>query len=223
MNGKSWMHIDEALANTLLIGPDDYCYYYLVRTSDGFDASPANSMIANFKKDVERYRNNQSVWRYRNDAVDDMAEAVSGFLNNVSIQRLIRASSPAFLVPMPTSNPRSYEFYNDRLDVLCDKAASQVQGISVQRAFDMRHRMESSHAGGTRSISSLREAIIFDGFPQIPRIVILVDDVITTGSHYVACRDLIRTRYPDALVIGLFLAIHRSTKVDYASTSLRVE
>lgn len=223
MTGKSWTRIDAALARKLLIGPDDFCYYYLVRTPGGYDASSANSMIANFKKDLERFGKRPEVMRYKDQAIEDLSCALGDFLNGPYMQTLAMAAAPALLVPMPTSIPRTHEFYDYRLDALCDKAALQTRGINARRAFDVRYRMESSHTGGTRSISDLRGAITFSGFSQVPGMVILVDDVITTGSHYVVCRDLVRARYPNTLVIGLFLAIHRSDKIDYGSVGLHTE
>ena len=36
--------------------------------------------------------------------------------------------------------------------------------------------------------------------------IILFDDVVTTGAHFKACKQVIMERFPDKKVVGLFLA-----------------
>jgi len=39
-----------------------------------------------------------------------------------------------------------------------------------------------------------------------PRIIALVDDLLTTGAHFRAARSILSERFPDKRVIGLFIA-----------------
>ena len=39
----------------------------------------------------------------------------------------------------------------------------------------------------------------------IPELIAIVDDVLTTGAHYKAMKDILVIQYPKAKVIGLFL------------------
>jgi orotate phosphoribosyltransferase len=43
-------------------------------------------------------------------------------------------------------------------------------------------------------------------FNDVPKIVYIVDDVITSGSHYVVWQDLIKQQHPTVEVRGIYLA-----------------
>lgn len=215
--GKSWTRIDRTLAGHLLLQEDDLCYYYLVRTSGGFNASTANSRIQNFKKEPERFKDNPGVWRYKTAAIEHFAFDVCDLLNRHDFKNILDHFGNVALVPMPTHCPKSHERYDSRLVDMCNIVAGQVDGVRVEDAFDMRYELAPSHGGGTRDVQALMQAMSFAGFAQTPRLVILVDDVLTKGTHYVVCRDLIRRMYPEMPIIGLFLAIHKSDWHDYGA------
>ena len=42
-----------------------------------------------------------------------------------------------------------------------------------------------------------------------PTQILIVDDVLTTGSHFVAMRSVLGQRYPNAWIGGLFIARRR--------------
>lgn len=212
----SWTIIDElemrALPN---INDQDLCFYYLNRTSGGFSASVANDLIDDFKKDVARFRNNSYVMGYKQRAIKTIAEALSNFVVD-TLGSALAAGQSVSLVPMPTSLPPDHPDYDDRLVRLCE-LASNHDGVRVDDVLHARAAMVKSHLGGTRVPEIIARNIEFDGFPTAPDYAILVDDVLTTGAHYAACRDIIR-RSPKnrpAALIGAFLCIHRSDYVNY--------
>jgi phosphoribosylpyrophosphate synthetase len=55
---------------------------------------------------------------------------------------------------------------------------------------------------------TIKENLILDSGLCDPagRKIILVDDVITTGAHFVACKILLNEQFPETKVIGLFVA-----------------
>lgn len=217
MNGgerKSWTLIDGVEGSYLLLADDDVCYYYLVRTSEGFRASKANSRIANFKKSP-KYAGDPTVWRYKEREILNFADDVCGFLQNPRIAEAIAAYEHPVIVPMPTSVPKDRPGHDDRLERLCRIVAGRIDGLGFEDPLDAREATAASHAGGTRSVEAIKGNMVFRGFSATPDLVVLVDDVITTGAHYVACRDVVKRFAPDAQVIGLFLALHRSSKIDY--------
>ena len=77
---KSWTSIDKIERVSLVLGDEDICYYYLVRTDEGYTASDANSRIENFKKPPERYRDIPKIWWYKNNAIEEFANDVIGLL-----------------------------------------------------------------------------------------------------------------------------------------------
>lgn len=122
---------------------------------------------------------------------------------------------------MPTSSPVDDEFYDDRLVRLCEKAAEINRSVRVADVLHSKKRLSPSHQGGPRDVETITDNLSFKGFGnEIPDVVILVDDVLTTGAHYVSCRNVIRRNYPGVLLIGAFLCIHRSDYVDYAALGI---
>jgi hypothetical protein len=59
---------------------------------------------------------------------------------------------------------------------------------------------------GYRSPARLIGLYTFTPFEKIPDIVYIVDDVITSGSHYVVWKDLIHKSHPNIEVRGIYLA-----------------
>lgn len=215
LDSRPWTQVGAQLASVLELDEGDLCFYCLVRTPGGFAASEENGLVADFKLDPARFRHRPEVWRHKKAAAEAFAGAVARLLGREDFQGTLRLFGGAAIAPVPTHRPKSHEFYDSRLADLCADVASGVDGLWLEDAFDMLRVVEPAHAGGSRDSRELGRDIAFSGFSRTPRLVVLVDDVLTRGSHFVACRDLIRERYPGVPVVGVFLAIHRSDFVEY--------
>lgn len=171
--------------------------------------SAANQRISNFKKPL-RYKGRPEVWRYKLKEIEKFAEDIVSFILEGDLSLLLRQWGDVAIVPMPTSKPKGSELYDDRLVALCRRVANLADFISVEDAFDVREEMQPAHSGGTREVARIQRNLKFEGFGRTPGLVILIDDVLTTGAHFVACRNLIREHYDTVPLIGLFLARHRN-------------
>jgi predicted amidophosphoribosyltransferase len=49
-----------------------------------------------------------------------------------------------------------------------------------------------------------------------PNIIALFDDVLTTGAHFVAARNVLRSRFPQAQIIGFFIARRAPETTDFS-------
>lgn len=214
---QEWTFVDEVARRTLILEESDICYYYLVRTSEGYNASTANSRIENFKKKPERFRDNASVWRYKLDEIERFAADVCDLLARPDFENMLSHLRRPVIAPIPPSKARSHEFYDSRMEDLCKKIAESNGRIEFENPFSMRDNVTPMHEGGTREVDYLKRKLMFSGFSMPPDLVILIDDVLLKGTHYVACRDIIRGVYPAVPIIGLFLSIHKSDWVDYES------
>lgn len=212
MSGRRWQQIDPLLKKSLLLGEDDLCFYYLVRTSGGFSASLANSRIENFKKDPARFRDRPDVWRYKTGAVSEFANDLRGFL----VDMLPPGHRTVALVPMPTSKPRSHEHYDSRLVDMCRQAIDGYAGDAVlEDVLDVAEAIPAAHEGGSRDVCTLMSRMTVGQLSCRPSVVFLVDDVITTGAHYLACKQMIQRVCVGVPIVGVFLAVHKSDMVDY--------
>jgi predicted amidophosphoribosyltransferase len=115
--------------------------------------------------------------------------------------------SDTILIPMPTSKPRNDSEFDSRLDdvvKLVHTETGQRTGLNLNT---IRYSETFHISGSSRYISDIGGNINFTPFDEpVPAKVILVDDVVTTGSHFIACGNKIRQWHSGVFVLGLFLA-----------------
>lgn len=196
--------------NEVIIGSDftvhlnasDHCYYYGVYTPGGYSVSDYNSMVQNFKKDISR-RNNKE-WFYRDKAVNDFASMLHHTLQN----------NRWTIVPCATSKPRNSLNFNDRLDATANKLRLLSSNYDIQFCLDTIEELIPSHTGGTRNPTEIAANTrwIQPTTKPNPNIV-LFDDVLTTGAHFRAYKDIILSHYPFCNVIGIFLAKYDGSSI----------
>lgn len=208
-----WTRVDRvARVDRTFITPDDQCFYYLQRDSLGFSSGPrakANSLIINFKKKPEVIKNDGLQAHYKQRAINFFASAVLDFF--LCNAKLLEGFE-VLLVPIPTSKPRDDAGYDNRMDELCRMVGDSLDWVDYTPILDARNDLGAAHEGNSpRDPEFIKQNMIFSGPISnfgIPKVVFLIDDVLTTGAHYAACRDMINNAYPDLPIFGLFLGIH---------------
>ena len=193
--------IDELMrSDHSYLSEDDKCYFLGEYTArQGYAYSGTNNLILNFKKSVDR--RNRFEWRYKVEAVKTVAAAFRMALREEVLSRLT-------FVPIPPSKSIDDPLYDDRL-------TQMLSLIRPDPALDIREiiRQESStdpvHLTGNRPtpeeikcLYSLNESLV----RPAPQGIVLVDDVLTTGAHFRAAKDILSTLYPTIMTIGLFIA-----------------
>lgn len=188
---------------------EDNCYFlgeYTARA--GYGHSSTNQIIANIKKKPSVKHTSQ--WQYKIRDMSRVADALGKALNPKVIPSIT-------FVPVPPSKHRSDPEYDDRMSVI---ARGIYPGADVREMVVSSSTRSSLHESDTRlRPDELQELMQIDETccEQLPSQIVLLDDVITTGSSFKACCNIIRRRFPEMTITGVFVArrvIDRSVDFD---------
>jgi predicted amidophosphoribosyltransferase len=189
--------------------PEDECFYFMEYTSDThFLFSPANDLISNFKKSPEHRDHPQ--WAHKGRAIREVSE--------IFAQSLLPASNlqDVILVPMPPSKRKDHPHYDDRIMQVLTNLSQCDNGIDVREMLTCRENMEPFHAtSNKRSPEKIAQNLIVDTSlcNTLKNKILLVDDMVTSGAHFIACKKVLSEHFPKGIIKGLFIA-RRTFKVD---------
>ena len=178
----------------------DVCRYLGAYTAGkGAAYSATNSLILDFKTPVSRTRR-------RNPPQKETAIATAA----AALRRALEASlaDRAVFVPVPPSKSKDDDGYDDRL-VRMLRAVRPERPLDVRELIVQTRSVEPTHRRSTRLRASDIEAMYgIDEALEAPGagLVVVVDDLLTSGAHFRAAQRLLSRRFPDIDVAGLFLA-----------------
>lgn len=186
------------------IRPDYECYYLMEFTPGGkhSESSKANSFINNLKKPPDR--EGRPEWEYKkrdmHRAVKMLETCLDGFINYQTTS----------LIPIPPSKPRTDPLYDGWMLEILNRVASSIPGSDVRDLFVVKDDIGASHASGNNRPTTeqlYNNYSIDDRFKEgLRNKIILFDDVVTSGAHFVTCRKIIQEINPSIEVGGVFLA-----------------
>ena len=182
------------------LAPEHSCYYfgeYTARKSWGH--STTNGIINNIKKHPNTRVTAQ--WQYKLRDID-------------RIGRLIRANlkpealSSITFVPAPPSRPPGDPDYDDRMLCLGRAIGNDVDIrplLETAQARDPAHRSDE-RAGPDMLAAGIRICEDQGGAAPVSTQLVLLDDVLVTGATFLSCRQILLDRFPEAVVLGMFVA-----------------
>ena len=179
---------------------DDACYFigeYTARR--GYAYSPTNHLIFNFKKPVDRRARPE--WRYKEQAIQTVARAFRHALRPEEFDRLT-------FVPIPPSKARDDPLHDDRLTRAL-RAIRPAPPLDIREFIIQTRSTEAAHGRDIRPRPEEIEALyrVDEALTEpMPRVVALIDDLLTTGAHFRAAKSVVSNRFPDVAIIGLFIA-----------------
>lgn len=180
---------------------NDRCYYLGEYFSGrGYAYGATNDLISNLKKPMSR--RNLPEWRHKEGAIRKAAEALR---ENFSAPQL---GGEITFVPIPPSKAKSHPEYDDRLlrmlQMMCDGHGSDIRELVIQtQSTDAAH--DSFSRPTTEDLVAIYAVDETVAAPPPSRIVLL-DDVLTTGAHFKAAKAVVQQRFPDADIVGIFVA-----------------
>jgi len=178
----------------------DQCYFLREYTAGrGYAGSETNQLILNLKKPPDRRGTPE--WRYKERAIQQIAREFRESVNLAALRRIT-------LVPMPPSKAKGDPLYDDRM-------LRVLRAVDVEGQLDIRElllaveSMTAAHATERRpTVDQLMANFVVDDALAVPlpRTIALVDDVLTTGAHFVAAKEVLTVRFPSVPVRGVYVA-----------------
>ena len=164
----------------------------------GLDYSATNRLILRLKMLVPGGRVELPV---KEKAIAAVAAALRKALDGSVLER-------AVFVPVPPSKAKDDDGYDDRL-VRMLRAVRPERPLDVREVILQTRSVEPSHRRAARLRPwEIVELYRIDEEVAAPEagLVIVVDDLLTSGAHFRAAQQVLWRRFPDIDVVGLFLA-----------------
>ncbi len=187
-----------ALPDHFYLDGDDTCYYAGEYTAgEGHAYSGTNQLILNLKKSVDR--RGRPEWQYKERAITQAAQI---------FRAALKEDARLTLVPIPPSKVRMDPAYDDRMLRLLQQVAAnrpyEVRELVVQVASTPAAHLADRRPTPAELIANYQ---LDESLPNPePDPIFIVDDVLTTGSHYKAVKQVLQRRFPKATIYGLFVA-----------------
>jgi predicted amidophosphoribosyltransferase len=183
-------------------------FLYEYTAGAGWRGGDTNQLIHNLKK-----KKGDNGYRYKAIAISQCASVLSATINEAWL-------SNAALIPIPPSKTKTDAAYDDCMSQICTAIRKPGQP-DVRELIEQIESTEAFHEGQRKKPAELRANYRFNEthFNDFPTSVGIVDDLLTTGLHYRAIKDMILERAPDCRVIGFFVA-RRAIPNPFADVSL---
>lgn len=157
----------------------------------GYSAGETNQLILNFKK-VGNKRGSTE-WHYRELAVERFANELYALLNEV----------PCSIMAVPTSKAPTDPQYTNRFEDLFACLSSRLPQANFECPLALPATVLSAHAGGQRLPAELAKQYDWLGLKNAnAELMVVVDDVLTTGGHFRAVHDCLRANGFRGAIVG---------------------
>ena len=206
--GKRILKIDAlTLPDHYYLDDTDECYYSGEYTAGENHAySDTNQLIHNFKKTMDKKGTPQ--WQYKQQAILNAAKI---------IRDNIKVNANLTFIPVPPSKAKFDPLYDDRIIQMLVNAFKGSQA-DIREIIIQSNSSVASHTKTVRPTpEELQNNYEIDKslISPPPQTIIIVDDVITTGCHYKAVKNMLTQIYPNTTICGLFLARRVPKSVDF--------
>lgn len=178
---------------------EDQCYHIYEYTSgQTYAFSDTNNLINNLKK---KPSSSVAQLRYKQEAIRRCAGDFTKALNDAWLRG-------ATLVPVPPSKAIGHADFDNRMEQVARliRPGQDVRNLVVQREDTV--AAHEAGPGERVTVEQLLDLYAIDetlANPQ-PNVIGILDDVLTAGTHYRAMQIVLQRRFPQARIIGLFVA-----------------
>lgn len=178
----------------------DTCYFlgeYTARA--GYTFSGTNDLIQNLKKPMDRQ--NRPEWKYKTWAINRAGDILREAISDEWLES-------ATIVPVPPSKAKDHADYDDRLLKVLQRMGNGLN-LDVRELVIQKMSTAAAHESEQRPRpNELFDIYEIDDQQTEPRpdMLVIFDDLLTTGSHFKAMKSVLENEFPDIPIIGLFIA-----------------
>jgi hypothetical protein len=196
------------LRDHFYLDEQDECYYageYTAR--EGHSYSEINQLIFNFKKSVATRGTPQ--WHYKEKAILRAAEIFR-------LRLRLRQNVAVTFVPVPPSKTKDDPMYDDRMLRMLE--ALSAEQLDIRELIIQEKSTQVAHTSTIRpTLEHLIENYTLNESQAIPipKIILIIDDVLTTGCHFKAMQHILNCRFPQARIAGFFIARRVSKAIQF--------
>ena len=191
---------DSSRPDHTFIQPDDTCLYlYEYTAGQNYKFSETNQLIVNLKKKPSLAGTAQ--YGYKAPAIARCAAEIRGGFN-------VGWMNTATFVPVPGSKAPGDPDYDDRMQQVCRLLGPKVDVRTL--VIQTQSTAPAHEAGGGHRVSVDELLAIYKIDESLtgpaPTYLAVVDDVLTTGTHFRAMKTVLASRFPGVPILGAFVA-----------------
>lgn len=192
----------ESIEDHSYLRENDKCLYFGEYTAnEGWNFSDTNQLIHNFKKDMSTKGTPQ--WKYKIKAIEKVGKLIDPYMK--------RSRSNCIWVPKPPSKVKTDPNYDSRIEKALNFAKKiSLTDTNICNCITQKENREAVHQTQEPRPSPEQAAenyaVNSNMIPDNTTRAIIVDDVLTTGSHFKGMKIALQKIFPDIEVIGLFVA-----------------
>lgn len=179
----------------------DSCHFIWEYTrGQRFDYSDGNQLISNLKIRPSELRANPNRARYKRDAINRCAKVIA--------DNLTENVAGVVFVPVPSSRMRTDPDYDDRMMAIL-RRVNELKPIDARELVVQTANTRRSHETAENRLRQeelldvwrIDESLVNPPFHTI----VIVDDMLTAGTHFKAMQRILRDRFPGVRIDGLFV------------------
>jgi hypothetical protein len=177
---------------------DDRCLFFGEYTARaGFEFGETNQIISNLQKPVSR--RGMADYRYKGVAITKIAAAIAAASPKARAGQVV-------IIPAPPSKPRGHAEYDDRLERLARAIGPQADVRCALETVCARQQAKRAEHRPTIEELAASMRVVEELLDPLPSGVILLDDIITSGTTFKAAQRLLSPYLGDVKLVGLFVA-----------------
>jgi|24_taG_2_1085349.scaffolds.fasta_scaffold10524_1 hypothetical protein len=184
---------------------DDNIYYIEEYVSGNGFAGKGNNLIINLKKSVDKKGTDQ--WKHKEKAIIDVALLIAKEMDNPNASK-----RKIYWLPIPPSRIKTDPLFDDRtyrILTLAIAVTTSHKHFVTDVLYQNSNRESFSSITARRDVDELVSNYSMNDIPNYDPekdLIVIFDDMLTTGCHFKAVEKLVLDKYPDAVVMGIFVA-----------------